>query len=574
MSDVNSRPDGLNNFFQNVTNKLGDLTANPRAGKRPTQESGDNKTQMSSSDGSIIKGVQLIEENGISGSRKQQPGFTPISYYRYKKTFDENGEVKYLPFSGSKNADGNYEDEVFIKPPNNWRKTEEFFGENSSKWDNNQKDFKFSLQDFVQYNSSKNEIYTSDGGMDANSWESSMDKDTARISNYPGTPDDNEDPVYFGFEVIINTLNSPLLNGEVEKFISQIGVDYDEIGSRDVILDQFKNELSRYFKFNTSVVNSQPLMNTGGYNRKYYVKKITGLSKLIEQNGPKTPKSFSDYGSDNITITFYEDITLNLGTLASLYKLLYWSRLRGKSLIPENLLRFDCEIIVSELRNMAQIKKSGDLLNELKANLSRYRYELYECQLFFKSMTHPDSIDLSSAPTSTSTYEVEMSFKYSNMRFERYNPKVGIDDGNNYYTSLGNDLVSGIGPNGYFGTKQIRTYDNISSDIEENRGGFSNGDIESLKSEEKDSVIKRTGDRLLQNLKTAALREAQRRMNDQFRLLNNSIDNIRNSFGIGRMRSPTNVYDNIPGNRFFFDVQNSLRSFAGDTLTGFIGGGG
>ena len=77
----------------------------------------------------------------------------------------------------------------------------------------------------------------------------------------------------------------------------------------------------------------------------------------------------------------------------------------------------------------------------------------------------------------------------------------------------------------------------------------------------------------MENIKKAALNEAQRKMNDQFRLLNNSLDNIRNSFGIGRMTQPTNVYNNPPGGQFFFDVQNSLRGFAGDSLTGLIGGG-
>ena len=61
--------------------------------------------------------------------------------------------------------------------------------------------------------------------------------------------------------------------------------------------------------------------------------------------------------------------------------------------------------------------------------------------------------------------------------------------------------------------------------------------------------------------------------------INNSIDNIRNAFGIGRIPAPTNVYfpkqntGPYGNSQFFFDVQNSLRNFAGDTLTGLIGGG-
>jgi len=38
------------------------------------------------------------------------------------------------------------------------------------------------------------------------------------------------------------------------------------------------------------------------------------------------------------------------------------------------------------------------------------------------------------------------------------------------------------------------------------------------------------------------------------------------------MSAPRNVYDqNYQENQFFFDVQNSLRGFAGDSLGGMMG---
>jgi hypothetical protein len=77
------------------------------------------------------------------------------------------------------------------------------------------------------------------------------------------------------------------------------------------------------------------------------------------------------------------------------------------------------------------------------------------------------------------------------------------------------------------------------------------------------------------NLKKALLSEGQRRLNDQFRLLNNAIDKVRDSFGLGRMSAPTNVYDIPPnGGRLFFDVKNSLRNFVGDSLSNSIFGRG
>ena len=95
----------------------------------------------------------------------------------------------------------------------------------------------------------------------------------------------------------------------------------------------------------------------------------------------------------------------------------------------------------------------------------------------------------------------------------------------------------------------------------------------------KTDIYGKAAEQLVENLKDAALREAQRQLNIRFRLLNNSIDNIRNAFGIGRIPAPTNVYfpkqntGPYGNSQFFFDVQNSLRNFAGDTLTGLIGGG-
>ena len=55
---------------------------------------------------------------------------------------------------------------------------------------------------------------------------------------------DNEDPVYFGFEVIINVNSSPLFNGEAEKFISEVGSgslgNYSEVANRKDILKNSK----------------------------------------------------------------------------------------------------------------------------------------------------------------------------------------------------------------------------------------------------------------------------------------------------------------------------------------------
>jgi hypothetical protein len=95
---------------------------------------------------------------------------------------------------------------------------------------------------------------------------------------------------------------------------------------------------------------------------------------------------------------------------------------------------------------------------------------------------------------------------------------------------------------------------------------------EKVAPKDNNSNFRKAGELLLKNIKKSALNEAQRQLNNQFRLVNNSLDKIRSSFGIGRMREPTNVYSNLPNSQFFFDVKNSLRDFGGDVLGGLLGG--
>ena len=557
--------------------------------------------------------LQLTETTKI-GTGLQASGFTPISYYR-----TPTGEF-------------------FLSLSQNLKSYNQSLNSNMDSYvnwgDDRQSDFKFSLREFVAFNPEKNNLQTSDGGIQDNPWTQKIDSSPVRLSNYNGTPNDNEDPVYFGFEIIINTQTSPLFNGELESFLNKIGSNYSELKSRIPIINQFKNEIFKYFKFSSSLNSSlfdpsSLIMNTtdygsalglkqGGFRdseinnlRRYYVKKVAGLDKLVESNSPDARKSFVDYPKDKLTISFYEDTTLNLGTLASLYKLLYWSRIRGKSIIPENLLRFDCEIVISELRDFVSLQKSNNMLQYLKSNLTRYRYQLYECQFWFDKMSHPESIDMSESLTPTGVYDVQMNFKYSNMIFERYNPdSLG-------YTRLRNSTIDPLANFGGSPTSSNGVREYINRSLYDNNeppiilgeyNSLSNGltysstlaepvaDIpdpsasaylNNLNSNQKSSIYGTIispnsygpygsrgsnlydGSQLIENLKNSALAQAQRGLDA---LLGNALNKIRNSFGFNGIEPPTNVYDNLPPSSLFFDVQNSLENFAGSVLTGLITG--
>jgi len=275
---------------------------------------------------------------------------------------------------------------------------------------------------------------------------------------------ENNDPVIFGFDIIFDTINSPLLNGSVEDFISEFSY-INEVASRAIVIDDFKRQFSKIFRtrgnLDTVIKNEYESENVLINNQRqgqslassaksnlnayantpskdkdfyrtgkraymsYYLQKIDGLAKLVESNTPETKKFLVDYPKDLIKLTFIEDLSLTMGTLAHLYKLLYWSRPNGKNIIPENLLRFNCDIVVSECRNFNRVRKAlntGDI-EILKDNVSRYIYSLRECQFFFDKMSHEDSIDMGNIKT-TDTYEVNFNYKYSALKLEKWIPDM------------------------------------------------------------------------------------------------------------------------------------------------------
>ncbi len=354
---------------------------------------------------------ELETIDGVQNKTSAAAGFTPVYYYRTgseiflkSKSIKEKGEEEgivtakeSLDYSKLTGTNGFYENE-----------------------DDSDYSFKFGIED--------DKMKYSFPGKGSFNFKSDV---------FTVTPYDNEDPLFVGFEIIVNAPSSPLFNGELLNFIRKF-YSYSEVASRDQIYLDFVKETLKFFKFsNESIENInmrnvgvspnpdggdiQSIFNTRMNPRRHYVKKIKGLDKLNEANTPSQQSAFVKYKNDLVTLTFYEDTSLEFGTLASLYKLLYWSRLRGKNIIPENLLRFDCTVIVSEVRNFTRVKRAaetGQLLT-LKENVSRYVYDLYECQLFFDKLSHGDTV-ANDAIASPEGVEVSFSYKFSTSRFERY----------------------------------------------------------------------------------------------------------------------------------------------------------
>jgi len=271
-----------------------------------------------------------------------------------------------------------------------------------------------------------------------------------RLSLFNETPDyyiggpsniaAKEDPVMFGFDIIIRANQSPLfsnvLKDSVKNFLdSESAKNNNELIHRKKIWEDFKKNFFQFFRSDIlehRSINSNENGNDDNPSNSrfyYYLKKVSGLNSLIEANNGESYKQFVDYGKDKITLEFYEDVTLRVGRMANLYKNLYWSRINGKTLIPENLLRFDCDIIISEVRNFAKVKKilnkeniGKEELQIVRDNINRYVYTLYECQLFFDKVGHPEDINLSEPPNVFESFSVGFTYKFSTLRMDVFNP--------------------------------------------------------------------------------------------------------------------------------------------------------
>ena len=295
-------------------------------------------------------------------------------------------------------------------------------------------------------------------------WKTQISKETAgrtTLGSFVSTPFENSDPVIFGFDIIFDDISSPLLNGSINDFLQLFSGQISEIAARQPVYEEFKQQFTKFFKTRATVkiepsliamtglrpaampgfppratndkkqekagANAENATNLFSGGKKaymnYYLKKVVGLSKLIEGNTAETKSFLTDYNKDVITLTFTEDVSLSVGTLAHLYKLLYWSKPNAKTMIPENLLRFNCDIIVSEVRNFNRVRKSlqtGDI-QVVKDNVSRYIYSLKECQFYFNTLPHDDAIDLGSIKV-FDTYDIQFDYKYSSVKFEKFVP--------------------------------------------------------------------------------------------------------------------------------------------------------
>ena len=439
---------------------------------------------------------------------------------------------------------------------------------------------------------------------------SDMDHKNIYLGSFIRTMDDNEDPTMLGYDINIKYDESPLFNKGIELFIDTIsGYSNTESGSRKSILENFRSQLTKFLKIDSSSLGGQTANATPKFLGKsgtkvYYMKNLSGLNNLVESGDGDKIKSFVDYGKDVITLQFNEDVSQNIGYLSSLYKSLSWSKLNGKQVIPENLLRFDVDITITEIRKFNRVVGDKSTTLDVYSDLiSKYTYTLYECQFFFPSMPHGDALDMS-APKTVDTYDIRFNYKYSTMKFSKFNVGPTPDDTKSEYSINNRYLnVEKIKANAIKGgnissdpiVAQLKYYKSYSQS-EVKTSDTKSGDLQSIKANELSKIssplaipssissISKNAlgsslpfDKLGKDLLNAVVNVANRQILTQASLLNKTLDNIRNSIpGAGRMSAPTNVYYDAFGNYapngapFQNDVINAARNFVGASIKGFF----
>jgi len=470
-------------------------------------------------------------------------------------------------------------------------------------------------------------------------------KDISLIS-WMSTSSDNEDPTILGFDIEIDEVTSPLFNTSIIQFLSNFryedpksapgnppGFDsllITELQSRGEIYEKFVEQFKKFFKTNTQNTDQN---GTPKSVKNHYITQIQGLDKLGHVKSATSADSgsniFTNFPSEKITLTLNEDVSQNISYLSYLYNLLSRSRIEGRRIIPQNLLRFNCKITVTEIRNYNRVVKILDsapgrsrrnLLQEgsdfgektleddtkylvLSDLISKKEYNLYECEFFFDKLTHGGNINLQSPGQNTTlSVTVDFNYKFVSSEFHRFEfddtKKISDKPEERFSYTKYNDE--------FFNPRQLTSLDTgraLISQVQREEIGITNSAISFLDPELKiykfdaypkdgyplsDSDASPLGRQklgnlartfvggLIRNLVTPVLRVGAEAINEEinsrFNLVNKAINKRLEKAGLSvslnTINDPRNIYN--PGNRLRNELRNAIRGFVGRSTRRFF----
>jgi hypothetical protein len=181
-----------------------------------------------------------------------------------------------------------------------------------------------------------------------------------------------DQPTMLGFTIELDEAQSPLFN-ELQNFFDRYARKNVEIKARMSIYEELLTQLRTFFHSQETDKNEQ-------YIKSHYINSVAGLTNLN--------KKFIEYGTDKLTFTLQEDISMHVTYLTTLWNNLCYSYETGRRIIPENLMKFNLRIKISEIRNFTSLSRihqinpeadDQEILDALRSRISCMIYTLWDC---------------------------------------------------------------------------------------------------------------------------------------------------------------------------------------------------
>lgn len=229
-----------------------------------------------------------------------------------------------------------------------------------------------------------------------------------------------EDPTYLGYTIEIDE-NSALFT-QVRPFLEKQGGTRTEINARLAVYEQFVSKVVMVFKSQESVESPD---KRSVYVKSHYINSVSGMDLLR--------KKFIKWREDKLTVELHEDIAMFSTYLSHLYNNLTYSYENGRALIPENLLKFNLYIKISEVRSLTSIGRlksnnatDQQVVDALKNNVTCLIYKLYDCEFdFFGSSPVSDSVVMSGIDASNVPFSVlSLDIYFKSVSRQVFNPLV------------------------------------------------------------------------------------------------------------------------------------------------------
>lgn len=287
-----------------------------------------------------------------------------------------------------------------------------------------------------------------------------------------------EDPTYLGFTVELDE-NSALFT-QVLPFLEKHSTTRAEMQARIPVYKEFVNRVQMIFNSQESVASPD---QRSQFIKQHYINSISGLSNLA--------KKFNRWREDRLDIELYEDISMTSTYLAYLYNNLVYSYENGRIIVPENLLKFNLRIKISEIRNLTSIRqlKSTDvtdqaIVNALKYNVTCIAYKLFDCEFdFVNSQPFDDTIAQAGIGQNLPSESIlPMGIFFKSSSYQIYAPLIRNSISiNNNKVDLGITITNSNGstnPNGQANPSDVLIGENGQPFQELNADSISDGSIE------------------------------------------------------------------------------------------------